>query len=454
MGSLLSGVFLTGFALALGASELQIGILAALPAASSVAQLAGAYWLERINHTKTLCVCVLLASRLLWLPMIAAPWLFGGGTDVVPRIIVFVAAGAFLSSMGGIAWLMWIRALIPESRRVEFLGRRNQINTVLALAFSIMGGLFIDWWHRYSLDPIGGFVIVFGVAVICGLVGLFMLAAIPNVEPTKSPGYGWARMFGSPWRDRNFRRLIQYYAFWNLAVQLAAPFFAVVMLQRMGLPFWYVTLVNVLASLAGILANGFWVRLIQHFGIKPIVSIATLADAFFPLSWVLLGQSSAWLLLPLHLMGVFTVPLALGPHTFVLKLAPYLNGAAFMSLFAAVVGPVSGMAAIFGGSLIETLAFANLTVGPLAVDGVKFVFLLSFVGRLSSLYLLASIAEPNARSISRVFQVEWRLLRRKLRGILPTPRTRRKLGAPETARVSANSMQPPLPPVDDNGDRW
>src|SRR2546426_11802098 len=56
MTTLAGGVFLTGFALALGASQLQIGILAALPTLANVAQLAGSYFIERTGQRKPLCL--------------------------------------------------------------------------------------------------------------------------------------------------------------------------------------------------------------------------------------------------------------------------------------------------------------------------------------------------------------------------------------------------------------
>ena len=50
MTTLLGGVFLTAFALRLGASELQIGLLGATTPLASVAQLAGSWAIERTGR--------------------------------------------------------------------------------------------------------------------------------------------------------------------------------------------------------------------------------------------------------------------------------------------------------------------------------------------------------------------------------------------------------------------
>src|SRR3954469_24545942 len=85
MGSLFSGVFLTGFAVSLQASQLQIGVLFALPALCGVAQLAGSYWIERGGRARQLCISMSLVSRLLYLPVPLVPLLASGlaaGTKV------------------------------------------------------------------------------------------------------------------------------------------------------------------------------------------------------------------------------------------------------------------------------------------------------------------------------------------------------------------------------------
>src|SRR3954469_20106448 len=76
MGTLAGGVFLTGFALEMGASGFQIGVLSALPVFANLAQLAGAFIIERRGECKQLCVATSVISRLLWLPIVLLPLCF------------------------------------------------------------------------------------------------------------------------------------------------------------------------------------------------------------------------------------------------------------------------------------------------------------------------------------------------------------------------------------------
>src|SRR5262245_62832618 len=61
--TLTTGVFLTGFGLAIGASQVQIGILAALPTLGNVAQIVGSYFIERTGQRKRLCLWATAVAR-------------------------------------------------------------------------------------------------------------------------------------------------------------------------------------------------------------------------------------------------------------------------------------------------------------------------------------------------------------------------------------------------------
>jgi hypothetical protein len=56
MGTLATGVFLTGFAVALGASNLEIGILAAVPSAVQFLQFPAVVLVERLRRRRAICV--------------------------------------------------------------------------------------------------------------------------------------------------------------------------------------------------------------------------------------------------------------------------------------------------------------------------------------------------------------------------------------------------------------
>jgi MFS family permease len=406
--TLTTGVFLTGFGLAIGASQIQIGILAALPTLGNVAQIVGSYFIERTGQRKWLCLWAALIARTIWFAILTAPLVIIGQSRsaVAWWIVLMMAASSGIAAVGGVAWLSWMKDLVPNGHRADFLSRRNQIGTGLALTLSIAAGLFLDWWNMRWQDAVGGFGVVFGVAAACGLGALPFLWATPDAPmPIASRREPFSRFITLPFRDSNFLRLVIFYAFWNLGVNLASPFFNVYMLRELHLPFWFVTLVTTIAGVSSLAANRFWVRLSAHFGNKPIVFLATLGNAFFPLPWIFIDRPWAWVLLLVHLSGVFNSVLVLGPNNIMFKLAPDRNASAYLAVFNAIVGPATAVAPVLGGLLASALGAVHWSLGPAVLSGVKFVFLASFVLRLSSLLLIHRVAEPESKGVGHVVRV-------------------------------------------------
>lgn len=410
MGSLFSGVFLTGFALSMGASRLQIGILFALPALCGVAQLAGSYCIERFGNCKRLCLAAALTSRLLYLPVLLVPVVAGDrpGEEKVWWVIGLMAISNALGSFSGVAWLTWIKALIPANVMVPFFGRRNLMNTGLSFVACLAAGILVDYCNGgITSSHAPGFIAVFAIAMLCGLVGLAILARMPAAEPVVEQRQAYSKLLSAPLKEANFRRVVWFYTVWNFAVNVAAPFIPVFLLQKLGLDLWFVIALSTLSSLCGLVANNFWTRMSHRFGIKPIVLVATLGDALLPLWLVFIQAEWSWMLLLVHMLGIFNAPVAMGPDNFVLKLAPAKNASSYMAVFRSFVGPATAIAAILGGWLAGSLGTGNVANGELALGGLKIVFLLSFALRVASLALLWRVAEPNAqtlRYIAKVFQ--------------------------------------------------
>src|SRR5439155_1490344 len=111
-GACAGGAILIAWALHLGASPLAIGLIGALPFAAQVLQLPGA-WLTQAFGPKIVAVSAIAASRLVWLPMIALPFVpLSAGT----ALHVFVAVVALAAVFGAGAPLPLVPARLERRR--------------------------------------------------------------------------------------------------------------------------------------------------------------------------------------------------------------------------------------------------------------------------------------------------------------------------------------------------
>jgi hypothetical protein len=88
LDGLTSGGFLAAFALALGASNLQIGILTALPFIGQTFQIPAVLLVERLGRRKVVAVPAYFLAQSLWIPIALIPVFLGvpSGAAVGPII--------------------------------------------------------------------------------------------------------------------------------------------------------------------------------------------------------------------------------------------------------------------------------------------------------------------------------------------------------------------------------
>ncbi len=203
----------------------------------------------------------------------------------------------------------------------------------------------------------------------------------------------------APLKEVNFRRIIAFYSAWNMAVAVAAPFVIVFLRERLALSLQSIVALGTIGSVAGLVANNFWTRLAQRFGMKPIVLVATIGDALFPLLMAFVDVRWLWMLIPVHLAGAFGAPMSFSADAFLLKLSPTRGATPYMAVLRTAVGLATAAGAIAAGMLADVFPAASVDRGPFALDALRLILLISFLGRLASLWFLAGVYERNARPV-------------------------------------------------------
>ena len=128
---------------AMGASPLQIGLGASLPAlASAFIQLYTPMALYKSGSRKKLAVTTSLGQALCFIPFglmcqINKNW------AVWPAIAAF-AVSAMSGNLGAASWADWMADIVPARRRGKYFAYRNRILGVIQLAVAITAGYLLD----------------------------------------------------------------------------------------------------------------------------------------------------------------------------------------------------------------------------------------------------------------------------------------------------------------------
>ena len=405
--NLTGGVFLVGYALALKATEVQIGLLAAFPLIANVAQVFFTYVIERIGRRRPLALWAGTFARLLWLIIIGAA-LWGLQRKHLLYLSMWVIGLSQIgTAINNLAWMSWMADLVHEERRGHYFGLRNAAIGGAALTATLIGGRFLDIWKAsHPTGEMEALLILFGVGVSCGLVSLGIQARIyepPLYEGDNDQPF-WQRL-QLPFRDQNFRAFLLFTFIWNFAVYFTAPFFAVYMLKTLELSYATVTTYAVLSSVADLVSVRVWGRLSDRETNKPLLILGSFFAALIPYGWLFTDRDTFWLFVLLHIQGgLFWSGIRLCTGNLVLKISPLAHRSIYFSMFNAVAGLTAVVAPILGGFALKRLPRVlqdyEISWSPFLI-----LFFVSSTFRLLALPLLARVREPRERSVWQAVQI-------------------------------------------------
>ena len=422
METLSVGAFLTAYALELGASNTVIGLLAAIPFLSQIVQIPAVFLVEKITSRRALAVTLTLLSRLcLILAAVAA--LFGPSPLAITLLVVAFLARYLLGAAAACAWNSWMRDYIPRGERGRFTAHRLSTMTLTAAFVAIAGGLFVDQWSTATNLPSAfAYMTLLAIAVFAGVGEAYTMAKIPEPiveDPVVESGQKKRKT--SPAEKRNFARLLRFLFSWNFAVNLAAPFFAVHMLNTLGMSLTLVMLLTAISQAVNAFTTRVFGSLADRYSNKRVLQVAAPLFALSTFLWTFTGQpQSHSLTLPLlifiHvLMGVATAGVTLATGNIANAVSPAGRANTRLALAAATGSVAAGLSPLIGGLFADLLANYELTltvtwkapggtstVPAFDVTHWDFYFLGATVLGLVSLIFLDRVEEPVGQGDGRV----------------------------------------------------
>ena len=211
--SLGSGGFMAAYALALGANNLQVGLLAALPPISQVIQLPAILAIERFRVRKAIGLPAWFLAQLMWLPIGAVPFLLDTpGAPAVAAVIALLALRGLFTPVWVTASVSWMRDLVPRELLGRYYSRRLALMTIAAAVVGLGGSFFVRWWQNWAPpeDAIFAysFLLIGGWAVL-GVTGPLLVsrAREPLMPPAPQTGRSAVSILLEPLKDANFFRL-------------------------------------------------------------------------------------------------------------------------------------------------------------------------------------------------------------------------------------------------------
>jgi MFS family permease len=390
------GSVLTGYALHLGATPFELGLISSVPLLGQVLSPVVAWLGGRAGRRKPIVIACAIIGRLIWL---LAPFLvLLPNNQRAPLLIAVIALSSIFQAGGGALWIAWMGDLVPPRERGRYFGFRAGIHGMVGMAANLAAGLLLD-----QLGSPIDFQVVIVTAVASALIAAWILTK--QIEPpVLAQRLHFLETFTLPLKNQNFRHVLAFNIYWTFAVLLAAPFVIPYFLEYLRMSYTQVALWSAIAAISGLILAPQWGRLADRAGNKPILQIATIgAGTLLPACWMLGNPGNLW---PVWFGGVIDAMVwgAIGPAQFNLALAsaPKEHRSSFIAVLSATTGLAGFIGGFLSGPLLEVFSSLAPRTGT-GWTGYHTLFALSGLMRSFAWLWLRRVHEDGAIRVRELF---------------------------------------------------
>jgi MFS family permease len=343
--------FVIPYALALGASPTVAGLLSSgRNLLVAILQLWTSDAVARLGSRRRLALWTAGAQAVLLMPVALAQPAFGAWA--VPALIAFFTLGAAIAALGTGAWGSLIADFVDPAERGRWFGQRARIIGLWTTGATLVAGPLLQVTaHRPAL----GFGVLMGVAAVSRLVAWVQIRQVTEAEWHDAPElrFSFAEFLRATPRS-NFARFSLALGGLNFATHMAAPYFAVYLLEERGLSYLSYSLVILAGALTSSLASAAWGRVGDRAGNHAVLRWATLGVSFMPIIWTFAPNALA--------LGVVNASGALLWSGINLAATNFLYDAVTpekrhtcLAYFNVVNGSAIGLGALAGGAVLALL---------------------------------------------------------------------------------------------------
>lgn len=424
MTSFTGGAFLVAMALLLGASNVEIGMLAALPMFTNIFQLVSIWLVGKYNNRRAVAVfCAFLARFPL---IIVGILVLTTSSASISMLLFFLFFYYLFGSIAGPSWNSWMKDMVPEHLLGAYFSKRSRLTQTLNVVLSISLALLLDFVKTFYMEyELTVYAVFFIVAGIIGIIGGIVLSKAPEPQSYLS-NTNILLLFKRPLQNVNFRRLLIFNSAWVFALNMAIPFFIVFLLKSVMLPISYIIVLATISQLSGILMIRTWGAFSDRYSNKSIIFISGPLYILCIIGWCFVGNlpnyyANLVLLVVIEIfIGIATSGINLSLTNIGLKLSPKKDAIVYLSVKNIITAIFAAIGPLVGGYLADIFADKTLTLNaewasPEFSDMIKLVFLsdwkfLFLIGALLALLSLELLGR-----VKEVGEVNKNIVRRIMR---------------------------------------
>jgi len=356
------GMFIIGYALRLGAGNVQIGLMSTIPMLCVVAQIIASVFIERGVSRKSMTIVGAALNVSGWGLVALLPKLMHGaeGNAKIGMLIALIAVVSFFAQISGNARGSWIGDLIPSEQRGTFFGKMTMYGGIIGTVFALLEGAFLD---NVKQMGIGAFSWLFVFGMVFGIINTILFRPQADVKlPRHAKTTSFLSLVTAAFANRALVIYTGFAVTWSLTT-IAAPFYATYMLRDLRMPFLGVGVVNAAVTVTMLLFAPFWGRMVDKYGCRPIMVAGTLATVPTAVSWYFVTtETLAYaIIVPVNLwQGFWLSGVSVSSATMLYKITPSVGRSVQFALHAVVAVLVASPMPTIGGYIPDWIKAAGI----------------------------------------------------------------------------------------------
>jgi MFS family permease len=354
-----ASAFNAAFAVRLGASNSQIGLLSSIPALLAlIVSIPAGRFIQKKAKRKPWLLGSLTLSRVGMLMVALSPFVHMGSAQglLVVSILIIMSTPASFFNVGFIPMLADV---IPEENRASVFTARNMI---AGATTSVSVFLFGQWLSRMTF-PIN-YQIMFAIGWAISMLSFYFLSRVqvPDSKPLVDPGKARITLRGQ-WQALRqafhdqpaFMRITRNTILLSIGLWIASPLYILYFVRSLDATDAWIGLQSTIASLSTIFGFAIFRWILARWGEPNTIKRTALAFGWYPLL-VGIFPSLTLILIAVGLNGIFSCGFSLSQLNQLMKAMPEEKRPEFTALYytttniGAFIFPLVGvsMASIFG----------------------------------------------------------------------------------------------------------
>jgi MFS family permease len=378
----------------LNASATVLAIAACLAPVLNILQLPAAYYVERVGYRRfvlsgwTMRSCIVVGMTLVAL--------LPDRVDTATRMILMLGLALIYNTLRGISsagFLPWFTAMVPASRRGEFLAKDQFSGAIAAIVCLFVSGVLLQHTAWYA------FGVVFGISATSAFLSLYYLRQIPDVPVEKialNPN-------PLPWKDMIFYPPFFRYVLYNMVANVAfgassvfwVRFFRIGMRESNSVVL-YIAAATTLVVAFNLVIIG---PLLDRTGNKPALTASGLVFICHFSGWALVAAHVLPANLLMFTIQTLTAGLAgalwnLANVRIVMGIVPHMGRPHFLALYSVAGNLAVGLSPLAWGPVMDALANWHRAWGVWDWNCFSLFYVTLAATIAAGLVLLRQVVEP------------------------------------------------------------